>query len=73
MQYHDTNHRPRSVAMDYSEEAIPERDPAYRTPDGTLYESQTIDALPDAARLALRRQLEALGMNPARAAAVMAL
>jgi hypothetical protein len=60
-------------SVDYSEEAIPERDPAYRPPDGTLYQAQTVDALPAEVRLALRRHLEALGMSPARAAAVASL
>jgi hypothetical protein len=58
---------------DYSEEAIPERDPAYRPPDGTLHEAQTVDVVPAEVRLALRRCLEELGMSAARAAAVAAL
>jgi hypothetical protein len=58
------------TSPDYSEEAIPERDPAYRLCEGTLSESQTVEYLPPAERLALARQLEELGMNPARAALV---
>jgi hypothetical protein len=56
--------------IDYSEEAIPERDPAYRTQDGTLFEAQTIEVLPMGARLELARTLEQLGMSASRAAAV---
>jgi hypothetical protein len=52
---------------DYSQEAIPERDPAYRLPDATLYETQTAEYLPASERLALARCLEQLGMNRARA------
>jgi hypothetical protein len=52
---------------DYNEEAIPERDPAYRLPDATLYEAQTAEYLPAPERLALARCLERLGMSRARA------
>ena len=52
---------------DYSEEAIPERDPAYRLPAGTCGETQTVVHLPAAERLALARCLQQLGMSPARA------
>jgi hypothetical protein len=55
---------------DYSEEAIPERDPAYRLQDGTLKETHTVEYLPAAERIALARQLEQLGMSAARAAVV---
>ena len=58
---------------DYSEEAIPERDPAHQTHNGTLYETQTIEDMPAHVRLSLARQLEALGMSPARAAMVSSL
>jgi hypothetical protein len=58
---------------DYSEEAIPERDPTYRTVDGTLHEAQTVDETPAAVRLALAQCLEQLGMNAARAALVTTL
>jgi hypothetical protein len=58
---------------DFSEEAIPERDPAYRTLDGTLHEAQTIEEMPSAVRLALAQCLEQLGMSAARAALVTTL
>ena len=58
------------TATDYSEEAIPERDPAYRTLDGTLYETQTVDDMRPDVRLALARCLEQLGMSAVRAALV---
>jgi hypothetical protein len=61
------------TCIDYSEEAIPERDPAYRLSDGTLHEEQTLEYLPAAERLALARCLEQLGMSPARAALVASL
>jgi hypothetical protein len=62
-----------STGIDYSEEAIPERDPAYRLPGGTLYETQTVEYISAAKRLALIRSLEQLGMSPARAAMVASL
>jgi hypothetical protein len=58
---------------DYSEEAIPERDPAYRLSDATLYETQTVEHMPAAERLALALCLEQLGMSRARAAVVASL
>ena len=61
------------IRTDYSEEAIPERDPAYRMLDGTIYEAQTVDAMPADVRLALARYLERLGMSAARAAMVASL
>jgi|SRR6516225_8098510 hypothetical protein len=61
------------ASLDYSEEAIPERDPAYRLLDGTLHEAQTVEILPAAERLALARRLEQLGMSAARAAMVASL
>jgi len=60
-------------AVDYSEEAIPERDPAYRPLDDTLYKAQTVEVVPAEVRLALARSLEQLGMNGARAAMVASL
>ena len=39
--------------IDFSEEAIPERDPAYRLPGGTLSDTQTVEHLPVARRLVL--------------------
>jgi len=61
------------TCTDYSEEAIPERDPAYRLPAGTLYETQTVEHIPAAGRLALARCLEQFGMSPAKAALVARL
>jgi hypothetical protein len=56
-----------------SEEAIPERDPAYRLPVETGYEQVTVEAVPLEVRLELARQLQELGMSAARAAAVASL
>jgi hypothetical protein len=64
----DTNDQRASI--DYSEEAIVERDPAYRLADATLNETQTVEHVPAAERLALARRLEQLGMSAARAAIV---
>jgi hypothetical protein len=61
------------TVTDYSEEAIPERDPAYQLPDGTVHETQTVEYLPRAERLAVARQLERLGMSAARAALLASL
>jgi hypothetical protein len=61
------------TCIDYSEEAIPERDPAYQLPYGTFHETQTIEEVPAARRLALARCLEQLGMNAARAAMVASM
>jgi hypothetical protein len=61
------------IDIDYSEEAIPERDPSYRLSDGTVYETQTVEHIPAAQRAALARSLERLGMNSARAAFVASL
>jgi hypothetical protein len=58
---------------DYSEEAIPERDPAYRGLDGTLQDCQTVDALPVGVRQALAHSLEQLGMSALKAALVATL
>ena len=58
---------------DYSEEAIPERDPAYRGFEGTLHQEQTVDDVPAEVRRSLARQLEQLGMSAARAAMVATL
>jgi hypothetical protein len=58
---------------DYAEEAIPERDPAYRALDGTLYEEQTVESMPADVRLALARSLEQFGMSAARALLVASL
>ena len=61
------------TAIDYSEEAIPERDPAYRPIDDTLYKAQTVEVVPAEVRMSLARCLEKLGMNGARAAMVASL
>ena len=61
------------AVIDYSEEAIPERDPAYRPLDDTLYKAQTVEVVPAEVRLALARRLEQLGMSGARAAMVASL
>jgi hypothetical protein len=63
-------HEEQPTFTDYSEEAIPERDPAYRLPVGTLHETQTVVYMSAAERLALARCLEQLGMNASRAAMV---
>ncbi len=65
--------RAQRTRTDYSEEAIPERDPEYRPSAGTLHEAETVEHLPAAERLALARRLERLGMSPARAALVASL
>jgi hypothetical protein len=58
---------------DYSEEAIPERDPTYRRPTGTVCDSETVEYLPLEERRALARRLQDLGMSPIRAAFVASL
>jgi hypothetical protein len=58
---------------DYSEEAIPERDPAFRLPAGTDHEEPTVADLSEEERRSLARVLEELGMSRARAAAVACL
>src|SRR5262245_39043370 len=62
-----------SAYRDYSEEAIPERDPAFRLPGGTDHAEPTVEAVSAAVPLDLARRLEQLGMNSARAAAVASL
>jgi hypothetical protein len=62
-----------AASPDYSEEAIPERDPTYRLPAGTCCQTRTIEHLPAAERLALARRLEQLGMSSARALLVASL
>jgi hypothetical protein len=63
----------RPICTDYSEEAIPERDPAYHPSDATLYETQTFAHNSTTERLALARCLEKLGMSRARATVVASL
>ena len=67
------NAKGEETAIDYSEEAIPERDPAYRSLDDTLYKAQTVEVVPAEVRLALARSLEQLGMSGVRAAMVASL
>lgn len=62
-----------SACADYSEQAIPERDPAFRLAGGTDHEEPTVEALPAAVRRDLARRLEQLGMSHARAVAVASL
>jgi hypothetical protein len=57
-----------ATGIDYSEEAIPERDPNYRLTDGTLHDTETVEHLPASVRQGLARCLEELGMSPSRAA-----
>jgi hypothetical protein len=58
---------------DYSEEAIAERDPAYRLPAATLCDVETVEYLPLEERRVLARRLEELGMSPGRVAFVASL
>jgi hypothetical protein len=67
------NSNEQRTCTDYSEEAIPERDPAYQLPVGTRNETQTVEYVTPAERLALARCLEQLGMNTATAAMVASL
>lgn len=73
MKYYEEEMKGEPSSIDYSDEAIPERDPAYRLPDHTLHETQTVEAVPTEVRLMLARRLEELGMDPARAALVVTL
>lgn len=61
------------TCADYSEEAIPERDPAYCLADATLYATQTVAHLSAAERRALARCLHQLGMSRAKAAILASL
>jgi hypothetical protein len=61
------------AGRDYSEEAIPERDPAYRLPVGTGCEQATVEALSAEVRRDLARRLQELGMSRARAVVVASL
>jgi hypothetical protein len=56
--------------IDYSEEAIPERDPSYQLSDATLHQTQTVEYLTAAERFLLARCLERFGMSRARATVV---
>ncbi len=70
MKYHE---KQLDACHDYAEEAIPERDPAYRLPPGTDYEVRTIEAVSAETRVSLARRLQELGMSRARAAFVVSL
>lgn len=61
------------ICVNYSEEAIPERDPSYQLSDATLHKTQTVGYLTAAERFILARCLEQLGMSRARAAVVASL
>ena len=67
------NSNDQRTCTDYSEEAIPERDPAYRLPKGTLNETRTVEYVTPSERLALARCLEQFGMSTATAAMVASL
>jgi hypothetical protein len=62
-----TEQLPTPNRQDYSEEAIPERDPAYCLPVGTCYDESTIEVLSKEQRLEFVRQLQQLGMSYNRA------
>jgi hypothetical protein len=58
---------------DYSEEAIPERDPAYRLPAGTDCDEPTVEAISAEMRREMAIRLQQLGMSRARAAVLASL
>jgi hypothetical protein len=72
-----TRHSPKpksdGAGRDYSEEAIPERDPAYCLPSGEVNEEATMEALSPETRLELTLRLQQLGMSRGRALAVASL
>src|SRR5689334_20726955 len=51
-----------SDCRDYSEEAVPERDPAYHLPDGTEHDQPTLEVVSAEVRLDLVHRLQQLGM-----------
>ena len=55
---------------DFSEEAIPERDPAFRLSGGTVSGEPTVEEVSATMRQDLARRLEQLGMSRARATAL---
>lgn len=61
------------ATKDFSEEAIPERDPDYRSGGGTLHEEQTVDEISPEMRAVLARRLMELGLTARRAAMVASL
>ena len=64
---------PTPEGQDYSEEAIPERDPAYCLPVGTCYDESTIEVVSKEQRLEFVRQLQQLGMSYNRASVLAIL
>jgi hypothetical protein len=56
-----------------SEEAIPERDPAYQLSSGTDHEELTVEAVSPEVRLELAHRLQQLGMSRDRALFVASL
>jgi hypothetical protein len=58
------------ACRDYSEEAIPERDPAYRLSAGPEYEQATVEFLSAEVRRDLARRLQEMGMSRAKAVVV---
>jgi hypothetical protein len=61
------------ACRDYSEEAIPERDPTFQLPCDTDYQAPTVEVVSAEARLDLARRLEQLGMSRTKAAALASL
>jgi hypothetical protein len=65
--------RSASACRDYSEEAIPERDPTFQLPSDTDCQAPTVEVVSAEARLDLARRLEQLGMSRTKAAALARL
>jgi hypothetical protein len=63
-----TRSKNESACRDFSEEAIPERDPAYRLPDCSDGEALTVESVSAEMRVELACRLLELGMSRARAA-----
>src|ERR1700682_823720 len=70
---HGMNSTDARTKIDYSEEAIPERDPAFDLGDLSPCDTLTIEIVPIQVRRALASRLEELGMKPTRAALVASL
>ena len=62
-----------TACRDYSEEAIPERDPAYRLPNDSQNQEPTMDIVSTETRLELARCLQQMGMSRAKASALASL
>ena len=58
---------------EYSEEAIPERDPSFQLPGDTDYQAPTVEVVSAEVRLDLARRLEQLGMSRSKAVALARL